>query len=62
MYQRQISGNQRPGQGTRARFSQESKSEIDNLLSKDNIQISDNPEQLAEGYRIQSRIKRLINW
>ena len=62
VYQRQISGNQRPGQGTRSRFNQESKAEIDNLLSKDNIQISDNPEQLAEGYRIQSRIKRLINW
>ena len=62
VYQRAISGNQRPGEGTRRRFTNTSKSEIDNLLSKDNIQLSDNPEQLAEGYRIQSRIKRLICW
>lgn len=62
VYQRAISGNERPGEGTRKRFTDTSKSEIDNLLSKDGIQISDNPEQLAEGYRIQSRIKRLIIW
>lgn len=62
VYQRQISGNQRPGQGTRSRFTKEAKLEMDNILSKNNIQISDNPEQLAEGYRIRSRIKRLINW
>jgi hypothetical protein len=62
IYQRAIGGNERPGEGTRARFTNTSKSDIDKLLSKDNIQISDNPEQLAEGYRIQSRIKRLINW
>ena len=61
VYQRAISGNQRPGEGTRRRFTNTSKAEIDNLLSKDNIQISDNPEQLAEGHRIQSRIKHLIN-
>jgi hypothetical protein len=62
VYQRAISGNQRPGEGTRRRFTNTSKAEIDNLLSKDNVQITDNPEQLAEGYRIQSRIKRLIIW
>ena len=62
VYQRQVSGNERPGEGTRSRFNQEAKSELDNLLSKDNIQISDDPEVMAEGYRIQSRIKRLINW
>jgi hypothetical protein len=62
VYQRQISGNERPGEGTRKRFTSTSKAEIDNLLSKDNIQVTDNPEQLAEGYRRQSRIKRLINW
>jgi len=61
VYQRAISGNQRPGEGTRRRFTNTSKAEIDNLLSKDNIQISGNPEQLAEGHRIQSRIKLLIN-
>jgi hypothetical protein len=62
VYQRQISGNERPGEGTRKRFTTTSKAEIDNLLSKDNVQVTDNPEQLAEGYRRQSRIKRLINW
>lgn len=62
IYQRAISGNERPGEGTRARFTNTSRTDIDNLLKKDNIQISDNPEQLAEGHRIQSRIKRLINW
>jgi hypothetical protein len=62
VYQRAISGNERPGEGTRKRFVNTSRAEIDNLLSKDNVQVSDNPETLAEGYRIQSRIKRLINW
>lgn len=62
VYQRQISGSQRPGEGTRARFNKEAKLEMDNILSKNNIQITDNPEQLAESHRIQSRIKRLINW
>jgi hypothetical protein len=62
VYQRAISGNERPGSGTRKRFADTSKADIDNLFSKENIQISNNPEQLAEGHRIQSRIKRLINW
>jgi hypothetical protein len=62
VYQRQISGNERPGEGTRARFNQEAKAEMDDLLSKNNIQITNDPEALAEGYRIQGRIKRLINW
>ena len=62
VYQRAIGSNERPREGTRARFTNTSKSDIDKLLSKDNIQISDNPEQLAEGHRIQKRIKRLINW
>jgi hypothetical protein len=62
IYQRAISGNVRPGEGTRKRFTDTSKAEIDNLLSKDNVQISNNPETLAEAYRIQKRFKRLINW
>lgn len=60
VYQRAISGNLKPGEGTRKRFTDTSKSEIDNLLSKDNVQITDNPEQLAEAYRRRSRFKRLI--
>lgn len=61
VYQRAISGNIRPGEGTRKRFRDTSKSEIDNLLSRDNIKIAENPEQLAEAYKIQKRFKRLIN-
>jgi len=60
VYQRAIGGNERPGEGTRKRFTDTSKAEVDNLLSKDNVRISDNPETLAEAYRIQKRFKRLI--
>lgn len=62
LYQRAISGSERPGEGTRKRFTDTSKREVDNLLAKDNIQVSDNPEQLAEAHRIQKRFRRLINW
>lgn len=62
IYQRAISGNERPGEGTRKRFKDTSKTEIDNLMAKDNLRIIDNPEMLAEVYRIKSRFKRLINW
>jgi hypothetical protein len=62
VYQRAISGNERPGEGTRKRFTNTSKTEIDNLLSKDNIQISDENNMIAEAIRIQSRFKRLTNW
>lgn len=62
VYQRAISGNLRPGEGTRKRFKDTSKTEVDNLLSRDNIRISDNPEMLAEAERKQLRFTRLINW
>jgi len=62
VYQRAISGQERPGEGTRKRFMDTSKSDIDNILTKNNIQVTDNPEQLAESCRIHGRIKRLINW
>jgi len=61
--QRMIGGNERPGEGTRKRFTDTSKFELDRLLAKDNVDIADdNGEMLAEGYRIQNRIKRLIKW
>lgn len=61
--QRMIGGNERPGEGTRKRFDDTSKFELDRLLAKDNIDIGDNDgEMLAEGHRIQTRIKRLIKW
>jgi len=65
--QRMISGNERPGEGTRNRFNDTSKFELDRVLAQNNIDVDDNlnmgdDEMLAEGYRIQNRIKRLINW
>jgi hypothetical protein len=60
-YQRQVGKNDRPGEGTRARFNNSSKSEIDAILSKDNIEISDNNEMLSEMYKIHIRFKQLIN-
>lgn len=61
--QRSIGGNERPGEGTRKRFNDTSKFELDRLLAKDNVDIGDNEnEMLAEGCRIQNRIKRLIKW
>ena len=61
--QRMIGGNERPGEGTRKRFDDTSKFELDRLLAKDNIDVGDDDgEMLAEGHRIQSRIKRLIKW
>ena len=61
--QRMIGGNERPGEGTRKRFDDTSKFELDRLLAKDNISVGDDEgEMLAEGHRIQSRIKRLIKW
>ena len=62
VYQRNIGGNDRPGEGTRRKFTNDSKSELDNLLNKDGVKVNDNTEMLNEGLRIQSRIKRLINW
>lgn len=70
--QRMIGSNERPGEGTRQRFSDTAKFELDRLLAKDNTQVDNGPnieppnevddEMLAESNRIQSRIKRLINW
>ena len=68
IHQRAISGNERPGEGTRERFNDTSKFELDRVLAQNNVDVEDNlnnmgdNEMLAEGYRIQNRIKRLINW
>ena len=57
-YQKMVSGNVRAGEGTRKRFEIESKNEIDNLLRKNNISVSDaNENTLAE---IHKRFKSLI--
>ena len=63
-YQRQISGNERPGEGTRQRFDKSSRSELDALISQDNVKLNDEnqtnptPENLSETIR---RFKILIN-
>lgn len=59
-YQRQVAGNDRAGEGTRARFDKESRTELDTLLNKDNIKVQDEnqPENLSETI---NRIKTLIN-
>ena len=57
-YQRMISGNIKPGEGTRRRFETYGKEEIDNLLSKDNIIVSDEVESTIS--EIQKRFKDLI--
>lgn len=63
-YQRQISGNERPGEGTRATFDKSSRSELDTLMSQDNVKIKDEtivtqtPENLSEAIK---RFKILIN-
>ncbi len=57
-YQKMISGNIRPGEGTRKRFTDTAKNEIDRLLSKDNIIIAnETPENIAEIFK---RFKDLI--
>ena len=57
-YQRMVSGSSRPGEGTRNRFQYTAKSELDKLLSRDNVKVSDiSTENLSESYR---RFKRLI--
>lgn len=57
-YQRMVTGNVRPGEGTRKRFEMNSKSELDNLLSKNNISVSDTDENTLT--EIEKRFKRLI--
>lgn len=75
-YQRLVSGNVRPGEGTRQRFQMASKNELDNLLASNNIVVSNNqmnPEEPEppnqpevpenndnELMEIQKRIKELI--
>jgi len=63
VHQRMIGGNQRPGEGTRKRFDDTSKFELDRVLAQDGVDVEEGGgEMLAEGHRIQNRIKRLINW
>lgn len=58
-YQRMMTGNVRPGEGTRKRFDNSSKEELGKILTKNNIKIMDNfQEPLAE---IAKRFKTLIN-
>jgi len=42
-YQRMVSGNKRPGEGTRQRFETASKNELDKILATNNVTVSNNP-------------------
>jgi hypothetical protein len=44
-YQRMLGNNQRPGEGTRTRFTNQSKQEIDDLLSNNSIQVTNNTSE-----------------
>jgi cell division septation protein DedD len=58
--QKQIGKNTNPGEGTRRRFEMSSKSELSNLLSKNNIKVSDevNPE-VEDTTDLQESINRI---
>ena len=57
--QRQIGGNTKPGEGTRNKLKNDSKLELDKLLSNDKVNISDNNDQIKLDESIK-RIKTLI--
>ena len=57
-YQRMITGNVRPGEGTRKRFDNTSKEELGKLLIKNNIKITNNLQEPLSEMII--RIKSLI--
>ena len=59
--QKQIGGNTNPGSGTRRKFEMLSNSEISNLLSKNNITVSDNIEEPIEPQSepLQETLKRI---
>lgn len=56
-YQRTLSGNMNPGEGTRRRFDREARTELDNILRQNNINVN-NPNMLSETIK---RFKFLIN-
>jgi len=58
-YQKIISGNVKPGEGTRKRFDSESRSELTNLLNKNNIKIENITNNLSETIK---RLKKLITY
>ena len=58
--QKQIGKNINPGEGTRRRFEMSSKSELSNLLSKNNIKVSDEVNNEVEDTTdLQESIKRI---
>ena len=59
VYQRMLSGNMRPGQGTRKRFDDTSKSDVDRYLSKNHIKIND-PSTEENLMEVCNRFKALI--
>jgi hypothetical protein len=58
--QKQIGKNTNPGEGTRRRFEMSTKSELSNLLTKNNIKVSDNDtEEVQDDNNLQESINRI---
>lgn len=58
--QKQIGKNTNPGEGTRRRFEMSSKSELSNLLSKNNIKVSDEVnDEIEDTTDLQESINRI---
>jgi hypothetical protein len=58
--QKQIGKNTNPGEGTRRRFEMSSKSDLSNLLSKNNIKVSDEVDNEIEDVTdLQESINRI---
>jgi hypothetical protein len=58
--QKQIGKNINPGQGTRRRFEMSAKSELTNLLTKNNIKVSDNnTDEIQVDNNLQESINRI---
>ncbi len=57
--QSQLGKNVKPGEGTRRRFDMSSKSELSNILSKNNIKVSDEMSNEVEPTNLQESINRI---
>ena len=58
--QKQIGKNTNPGEGTRRRFEMSTKSELSDLLTKNNIKVSDNDtEEVQDDNNLQESINRI---
>lgn len=59
VYQRNLQGNVKPGEGTRYKFRKDSRAEVDNFLNQNNIKVTDIP--INESHPRRLRMLDLIN-